>query len=113
MAAVDEGIDQFGVVAGADDLPQVGAHGLGRVLGAGGVGLVRAVDPGGAAGNRRGAAKGRGLFHDQHAEATAGGGGGSGETGGATAEHDHIVFAGEAGTGNAVHGLRSPAESRP
>src|SRR5690606_20336196 len=91
-AALDEGVDQLGVVAGADGLLQVGAYRLGRVGDAGGARLVAAGDPHGAAGDRRGAAEGARLLDDQHAQAAAGGGGGGGEAGRAAAEHHQVVF---------------------
>ncbi|MDT4833780.1 hypothetical protein FQZ97_674010 [compost metagenome] len=120
LAAVpDEGLHQRGIEAGANGLAQVGADGFGTVLDTGGSGLVAVEDPGGTAGNGRGASEAGGLLHHQYLEALAGGGGGRGETGGAAAEDDQVVGARRAfGVGRldgCVHRvlLRRPAASRP
>ncbi|MNI66886.1 hypothetical protein D3C73_1224790 [compost metagenome] len=71
VPARDEGVHQFGVVAGTDDGFQVGPDGLGRILGTGGARLIGAIQPCCSAGDRRGTAKVFGLFHHQDLQAQA------------------------------------------
>ena len=108
---LDESVAEHGVVAITDDVFEVGAHGLGGVFGTRVTGLIGAVQPYRTAGNRRGAAKAFGLFHDQHLQPAAGGGGSRSQAACATAQYHQVnavlcVFKGR-------HGFRSPAASRP
>jgi len=107
MALLDEGVDQGGVIAVANDLPEVGADGLGGVHRTGGAGLIGTVEPHRPAGNRRGAAKVFGLFHHQHFQPMAGGRGGSGKATGTAAQHDQVKVVLRMFMRR--HGFRSPA----